>query len=553
MRNSTPENIASALQIKYNLFKVGLNDNQSGKNDITSGKDCPLVDSIKITSTPQTPKVTDMPAKSGGSDAIFDILNPEINIKVENLGSDASKDSFKEALMQNLQREILKPLKNSTTLEADTLRKLVLMAKLFESSAGAIPKELLNGIFKDTQDLLSELLLRDKTETIFKGSFFDSLRTLAKLDGYPQLKDSIVSVLKYFDAYVNKDQSFKAILSETIKLMDSMPKSQQDALASQLSKISILLSSQNGGPNSLNSHQNLIERLESLIKGPNISSLNNNEFSSQLDKILKNETIPTLGNLLRSPNTSEKQYQAINSLLNQIVRYDKGSAENLESAILRLADALKPLSNLSDTEIMEMKNQVFNHAKEAELLFGRLSTSRSPGMDGDQITDKSEVAQLLEKALSDSTPSKLQVTAQALLETLVRNESPVFPLMHFLIPFRFMDNDTYGEFFIDKDPESGEDGGGEQSTDIFFTIQSDRYGSFEVFMKVRSEVIQMEVKSPAPLVEVLEHNQDKIRNIIEEQGFRLSNYSVDEFKESQSILKRFPKLALRKVGLDVRI
>ena len=186
-----------------------------------------MADSIKITSTTPSPKVTDLPSRTGGSDAIFDILNPELNIKVEDLGGDSAKDSFKEALMQNLQREILKPLKNSTTLEADTLRKLVLMSKLFESSAGAIPKELLDGIFLDTQDLLSELLLRDKTETIFKGSFFDSLRTLSKLDGYPQLKDAIVSVLKYFDAYVNKDQSFKAILSETLKLMDTLPQSQK--------------------------------------------------------------------------------------------------------------------------------------------------------------------------------------------------------------------------------------------------------------------------------------------------------------------------------------
>jgi hypothetical protein len=199
-----------------------------------------------------------------------------------------------------------------------------------------------------------------------------------------------------------------------------------------------------------------------------------------------------------------------------------------------------------------MKNQVFNHAREAEILYNRLNTARSPGMDGDLINEKAEIAQLLEAALDAATASKLQLTAQTLLETLVRNESPIFPLMHFLIPFRFLDNDTYGEFFIDKDP-SDRSAEAEGGTDIFFTIQSDRYGSFEVFMKVRSDIIEMDIKSPAPLVEVLQTNQEKIKSIIEEQGFRLSTYSVDEFKESQSILKRFPKLALRKVGLDVRI
>jgi hypothetical protein len=205
-----------------------------------------------------------------------------------------------------------------------------------------------------------------------------------------------------------------------------------------------------------------------------------------------------------------------------------------------------------NADILDMKNQVFNHAREAEILYNRLNTAGSLGMDGDLLTEKAEIAQLLESALDAATASKLQLIAQTLLETLIRNESPIFPLMHFLIPFRFLDNDTYGEFFIDKDP-SENSAEGEAATDIFFTIQADRYGSFEVFMKVRSSLIEMDIKSPAPLVEVLQTNQDRIRNIIEEQGFRLSTYSVDEFKESQSILKRFPKLALRKVGLDVRI
>ncbi|MDN5308197.1 MAG: hypothetical protein PWP16_1560, partial [Eubacteriaceae bacterium] len=65
------------------------------KYDFASRKDKNLADSIKITSTAPSPKVTDMPSRTGGSDAIFDILNPELGKKVEELGNNASKDSFK--------------------------------------------------------------------------------------------------------------------------------------------------------------------------------------------------------------------------------------------------------------------------------------------------------------------------------------------------------------------------------------------------------------------------------------------------------------------------
>lgn len=519
------------------------------------------MDSIKITSTVSTPKVTDIPSKHTPSDSIFDINNLDNAVKIEPASENYQKESFRETLFQNLQKEILKPLMNSTTAEADALRKLVLISELFESSAGAIPKDILDGIFINSQDLLSELLLRDKTDSIFKGAFFDSLRSLAKLEGYPQLKDAIVSILRHYDAYVNRNQTLNGIFLESSRLLMTLPSKERALLEQQLIKLEAVLSKSNGIEQPNQELQNLINlkaaqngklgdqleqrlaRIEELLQSKNLNY-------QEIQQLLKNETIPALRQILQSQAYSDKTYQSVATIIDHIVRYDKGNPEQLEAAVLRFSQALKPLSNLTDSDIVEMNNQLFRHAKEAEILAERLEySSKNPG-EGEKVA----LAQLLEQALDENNSSKIINSAQNLLETMVRNESPILTIMHFLIPLRFLDENSYGEFFVDKDPaKKGEKGKAENATDIFFTIQSDRYGNFEVELLARDKNITLNIKSPPPLVETLKSTREQLKTIVEEQGYSLAGYGVGEYTQSQTILQRFPKLAFRKVGLDVTI
>ncbi|MGV8906028.1 MAG: hypothetical protein ACOH15_05470 [Acetobacterium sp.] len=475
-----------------------------------------MVDSLKITSSIPPAKVIDIP-KQTPVDAIFGINNKDVAVKLPTPSDNAKEESFKETLFQNLNKEILKPLLNSTKAEADILRRLVLISELFTSSPGAIPKNFMDQIFLSSQDFLSELLTRDKTETIFKGSFFDSLRTLAKLEGYPQLKETIVSILRHYDAYVNRGQTLKAILGEITRLSTTLPANEKAVLEQQVAKLQAALAGENPDQKSVQT-------------------------------LLKSETIPLLGQILRNHAFSEKPYHSVLTIINNIVRYDKGDADHLETALLRFSQALKPLSNLSDKEILDMKNLLFFHAEEAENLIDRMSSLSKEG----KIGDKADLSALLLKALDDASPSKVRNTAFTLLETMVRNESPIFPIMHFLIPLGYLGTNSYGEFFIDKDPFEKK-GSSSKATDIFFTIQSDRYGNFEVELLVRDQTIDLEIKCPVPLIGPLKNSKNQLRNIIEEQGYKLSAYGIGEYVEGQTIRQRYPKLALRKVGLDVKI
>jgi hypothetical protein len=535
------------------------------------------MDGIKITSTVQSPKTNDVTSKQLlPSDAAYNLNNQDLSIKTDQTSDSLQKESFRDTLFQNLQKEILKPLLNSTSASADSLRKLVLVAQLFDSSLEGIPKELFNGIFINSQDLLSELLTRDKTETIFKGTFFDSLRSLAKLGGYPQLKDAIAGILRNYDAYVKQNQTLSDIFTETSRLMANLPSKERALLAQEMTKLEMTLTGGSAAdqgaqklvdlktilsekPQTNQTLQNLIE-LKASQNGKNLeaqmarieAALNGKGQDYQaMQKMLKTETIPVLRQILSSQAYSDKVYQSVSTIIDHIVRYDKANPEQLEASVMKFANALKPLSNLSDSEIVEMKNQLLLHAKEAEILSNRINASTQNPLDGDKV----ELAHLLDKALDDNNSTKIINSAQTLLNTMLRNESPIFNLMHFVIPLHFMDANTYGEFFIDKDPseKDGSKPNSETATDIFFTIQTDRYGNFEVELLARDKNINLNINCPPTLVETLNSNKDKLKNIIEEQGYKLTACGIGEYMESQSILQRYPKLAFRKVGMDVTI
>ena len=210
---------------------------------------------------------------------------------------------------------------------------------------------------------------RIKTDSIFKGTFFDSLRALAKLEGYPQLKDAIVSILRHYDAYVNRNQTLKGIFLETSRLLMSLPSRERALLELQLQKLeNVLINSnrdesgvaknqtsqelqniinlkatQNGKPG--NQLEQRLSRIEALLNNKNLNY-------QEIQQLLKNDTIPVLRQILQSQAYSDKTYQAVATIIDHIVRYDKGNPEQLEAAVLRFSQAMKPLSNLTDNEIL---------------------------------------------------------------------------------------------------------------------------------------------------------------------------------------------------------
>lgn len=544
-----------------------------------------MVDILKITSpTSIKSKVQNFPTKLP-TDAIFDITNPNQVIKGQlPKTKGADEESGKQSLLKNLNKEIFEPLLHSTRAQADGLRKLVLMAKLFETPTGILSESFLDRIFVKPQDMLGELLTREKGATIFSDEFFDSLRMLAKLEGQPKLKEAIVSILKHFDCYVNQENSLKAIVKQSQDLSHKLPKAgaqliqdqietldtmvklstmaKQNTLTSQstAAKVNVMTNQEEEGAvqnktviqddvvsqdKAMNSEKKATLNLDAIIK-------QDKESQKEIKSFLKNQIIPELGKIAKRHQGSEKIYNQVMSIVHNIVRYDKADPKLLEEAIFQLGDTLKPLTNLTDEDIKEMKKLVFDNALNEQKMGDKQNIDKKNMEKFGIGPEETDLASLLTKAMDKSGSSKVGSIAQNLLLNLVQSESPMLPLMHFTIPFRYMEENTFGEFFVDKDCKERQ-GDAKAAKNIFFTIQSDKYGNFEVDLLARDKKIDLDIRCPDILLNQVKETRSKWKEIIEEQGFRLATYQVGVYQDSLTIVQRFPKLALRKVGIDVKV
>lgn len=547
-----------------------------------------MVDVLKITSPVSIKsKVQNLPSKLP-TDAIFDITNPN-QARTDPLPKTKSVDeeSGKQSLLKNLNKEIFEPLLHSTRAQADGVRKLVLMAKLFEAPTGNLSESFLDRIFVRPQDMLSELLTREKGATIFTGEFFDSLRMLAKLEGQPRLREAVVSILKHFDSYVNQENSLKAIVKQGQDLGHKLPKGEAQVLQQQIENLDTMVKlavkarqgavsqqgvgqfhsvSRGAGQDAVfhsnpNAGQNAAAGAEPEHPAnfrpagdPDLAGVirQDRESQSEIKTWLKNELIPELGRIAKSHQGSEKIYNQVMAIVHNIVRYDKADPRLLEEAVFQLGDDLKLLTNLTDEDILEMKKLVFESALREQEPADRRNAEKSAAERFGPAAEDTDMASLLSKALDKSGPSKISSVAQNLLLNMVQSESPLIPLLHFTIPFRYMEENTFGEFFVDKDCKERK-GDAKSAKNIFFTIQSDKYGNFEVDLLVRDQRIDLDIRCPDILLAPVRETRGRWKEIIEAQGFRLANYEVGVYQESRTIMQRFPKLAMRKVGIDVKV
>ena len=468
---------------------------------------------LKITSPVEVKNRISGSPKSQSTDAIFDLTDPapvkkEMGKSKEIVEGDPRKD-----LLHNLNKEIYLPLLNQTKVQSDSMRKLILYSKLFEVSRGIISEEYLTDLFWLPKELLSELLKKEEGATIFKGEFFDALRVLSKGESGEKLNEAILAILKHFDCYVNQKNSLDTILAQAHSLLDMLRDKDRLVLEGQLIKVLALMEAE----------------------GDNYG---------ETIKFLKNEMVAALRTIAGNYPSTDEVYDKMLLIIHYIVRYDKANPKLLEESFIQFAEEVKPLfPNLSQDDIVDMRKALLEDGnrsrEEAESLALELGKEK-------------DMASFFAKALHEKSPARISSEAQSLLLHMVQSESPMLPLLHFMIPLRFRGENTYGEFLVDKECK-GRKKVGEKATNIFFTIQSDLYGTFEVDLLAKDRMIELDIKCPKELIDPVKGTGSKFKDTIEELGYRLANYQVGEYKESKSILKRFPELMDRRAGIDVRI
>lgn len=480
-----------------------------------------MVDILKITS-PITSKnkVENLP-KHLPKDAVFDITDPNNSGKIVEKKVKQEDEKNKQFILKNLNRQIFEPILNSPKIQSDTLKKLVLMLNIFNDPKGEISKDFLDKMFIRPDQLLLQLLTRDKNETVFKGEFFDSLRLLLKVPNQPDIKDAIGLILKNFDCFVKRENSLSSIIIESQNLTGKLTKAEAEKLNEAIERLNYIIKESKGNQKEINTH-------------------------------IKSMFVPVLSNVAKSHRGNGKVYNNVMSIIHNIVRYDNSDPAVLEDSVMKFGEELSKLTTLTEEETTGMKKLVFQHAKQVINDLNSGGIKIMPNVEEQAQSEEKDIATLISKTLEKAESGKITSVAQNLLTYMIQSESPILPYIHFTLPVKFYDENTYGEFIIDKECKEKR-GNAKEASNIFFTIQSDKYGTFEVDLMSKDKIIELEIKSPENLLGKVKDYKSEIKNIIENQGYKLLNYKVGAYQETSSILKKFPNLIEGKAGLDVKI
>ena len=150
--------------------------------------------------------------------------------------------------------------------------------------------------------------------------------------GQQKLHEAIISILKYFDCYVNRDNTLEVIFT-TGRL-----------LALQLNKEDAHILEQQS------------EKLKQIIE-------NSNDYKETV-KFIKNDFMPAVKRLAADYRHNDKVHNQITTIIHYIVRYDKADIGLLEEAVFRLGSELKPVTRLTDDDIADMNDQLLKSAEE---------------------------------------------------------------------------------------------------------------------------------------------------------------------------------------------
>ncbi len=487
------------------------------------------------------------------TDSIFDIGSSAEEIKVIPKDIQEKNNASGKELLLNLGQEILKPINDSTMVEIDNLRALILSSKLFAALPFNIDEEFLQHFFLNPKEMLEALIKQDKGATPFSGEAFDILKLLAKVQGNPQLSENIAAILRHFDALINQGNSLKAVVIQSKDLINLLFSGDKSVLQQHVDKLQALIQTDfKGLPNQGNATN------ETNVTNGQVNTNGNAMIEGleaehkQVRQFLKNEFIPLLSEMVNKYELNDKIRNPVMAIIHHIVRFDKGEPKLLNQSLMNLAETLKPITSLKDEDFLEMRRMIFDAAKELKSVETKRDLENMFLSKYGIEADDKDMASLLSKVLEESSPVKMQNMGQNMLGALIRSESPVMQLMHYILPIKFGQEDTYVEMYIDKEPTERK-GQAENSNNIFFMIKSDEYGTFQVDLLQKDKMIDLDIKCPKEILDDVKKIKNALRIDVEKSGYRLANYQVGEFSEETSIVKKFPKLGKKKVGMDVKI
>lgn len=396
-----------------------------------------------------------------------------------------------------------------------------------KSEVGELVEKLLLSMRMDSPEELVDFLQGQREmQARFTGTFFNQLRSILSQNSSRTLQEAALRFLKGYNDF----SSGAHLLQQMHSLTDDIEQ---------------LL------------YRSYREEFREMADGMNWQASNGE--TAQNTEVLNSRLIPFLANYISATHDYGAVREAAMLLIFHAVRYQNGSMDNL----LKLFDNM--VSNKAFTRLFkgdeEESLQELLHAgsRQVQRPTEGISSWLLSGEDLSKAEGKSAIsdfadgmANLLLRGANGQAGLENVQQYYSIMNGMLLNESVYMPLLHFIIPFQYEENNVMSEMWVDPDAKKdNEDGGRKIKLFLKFDIQG--LGKFELLMILQNRETRLQLLVPPQLAKQDKKIQTEVADILKKNGFRFSQLLVRERVRDRRVDEVFPEIREKERTVNVRI
>ena len=244
-----------------------------------------------------------------------------------------------------------------------------------------------------------------------------------------------------------------------------------------------------------------------------------------------------------------------------LARYISGAHDYgpLRSAVLRLVLLAAKYENGEGEQLRQLFEQIAGNKEVARLFsgdpqaaFAALLAEKADAQSGRGFADV--LSSLILKGTAGQAGAEQMQPFYQLLNGMLLGESVYLPLLHFVLPFRYGEQEVTSELWVD--PDSDKDEGQEEGRGVTLLLRFriGGVGDVELAATVRARQVGMQLAVPESLLDRSKEVQSQIADIFHRNGMEVRRFSIAESGEPMPLEQVFPGVLARKEKMvDVRI
>lgn len=360
----------------------------------------------------------------------------------------------------------------------------------------------------DYNGLLTEMKVQSDGISLFKGEFFDLLRTVYTQQPEDAIKDLIVPLLKAISINHANNDVYGSLLENVKNLVKEFP------------------------PQALFSI-----KLQNIVNTMRFISPNSSTWQADFEG-MKNQLITLLKEINISPFNSNRIEDATALIIYNLSFLNSGGADPKEALN-------KLLTKVKDKQL-------------ADLLFGgfqRFMAKRSdplqaPPRNSELIDSIAAFVKVFQKAGKTSITDNADINN--ILRSLIAAPNSFTPLLHFILPLKHEDTQAFAELWVDPYEENQDENEDDKIIHLFFVIDIIDIGYFEVEMSLVNTSLNLAVLCPEQHLEAFAPLKDSIERAVAQTPYTLEHLLLDKLVKPRKLTQVFPKLMQKRDGFDVK-